>query len=225
MKNIGIILAGGSGSRFGKEIPKQFLRLKGKEVLLYSIETFLAHEDIDKVAVVVNKNYVNKTKALVKNLPKPVEVITGGKERYESSLNAIKHYSPNNCNIIFHDAARPLISKAIISKIVESLKIYKAVTVATPSTDTILVVDEEFKIKDIPNRNLLYNCQTPQGFSFSLIEKAYEIALKDKDFCATDDCGVIKKYLSQEPIYVVQGEPANMKLTYEKDIITLESFL
>jgi 2-C-methyl-D-erythritol 4-phosphate cytidylyltransferase len=224
MRNIGVILAGGTGSRLGAGIPKQFLPLKGKEILLYSVETFLRHKGIDEVAIVTHKAYLEQVKKLVKELPRHVEILTGGQERYESSLNALKHYSKKGDNIILHDAARPLVSEAVLNGVLEALKDYEAVTVAVPTTDTILVVDE-LEAVEIPQRRRLYNCQTPQGFRLEVLEKAYELGLADAEFVATDDCGVVKKYLPHKAIRVVLGEPANMKLTYEKDMVILESYL
>lgn len=228
MRNFGVILAGGTGSRLGAKVPKQFLTLNGKEILLYSVETFLKHKDIDEVAIVTHSSYAERVKSLTKSLSRPVQILTGGRERYESSLNAIKHFSKKKGNIILHDAARPLVSEEVISRVIEALKDWEAVTVGVPATDTILAVSEGaagVEVREIPQRRGLYNCQTPQGFRLGVLEEAYGLAAQDPDFEATDDCGVVKKYLPHKSVRVVLGEPANMKLTYEKDIVMLESFL
>lgn len=102
------------------------------------------------------------------------------------------------------------------------MKIYNAVDVAIPTTDTIIQVNSKNEIIKIPLRSVLRNGQTPQAFKSSIIKKAYEIALKDPDFKTTDDCGVILKYLPEELIYVVKGELFNMKLTYKEDLFLLD---
>ena len=138
-------------------------------------------------------------------------------------LSAIVAYeSEEECNLIFHDAVRPLISDRIISKVIDALKKYQAVDVAIESPDTIIEIDDDNLIHHIPPRKKLRRGQTPQGFRLSVIKKAYDIALKDPDFKTTDDCGVVLKYLPQIKIFVVNGEEINMKLTYKEDFFLIE---
>jgi 2-C-methyl-D-erythritol 4-phosphate cytidylyltransferase len=114
-----------------------------------------------------------------------------------------------------------LVSHRIISDTIAALEHCTAIDVAVPATDTIIKVKDRF-IEEIPNRDLLNRGQTPQAFKLSTIKKAYDIALKDTHFQATDDCGTVKKYLPNEPIYIVEGEEGNMKLTYEEDLFLLD---
>jgi 2-C-methyl-D-erythritol 4-phosphate cytidylyltransferase len=155
------------------------------------------------------------------------KIIKGGNERYASSLAAIKEYQQfQEYNLIFHDAVRPLVSDKIIHDVVEALEKYNAVAIAIPTTDTIFEVDESHHfIKNIPNRSCLFRAQTPQAFKVKTIQKAFDLALQDPHFQSTDDCGIVAKYLSNEKIYVVQGETNNMKLTYKEDIFLLEALL
>ena len=127
-------------------------------------------------------------------------------------------------NLIFHDAARPLVTPRIIDDITSALHDHDAVTVALPSADTIIEVDGEF-IENIPDRSRLRRVQTPQAFKIATIRQAYDNALKDPDFKVTDDCGVVRKYLPDTPIYVVEGAECNMKLTYQEDTELLETYL
>lgn len=222
-KNIAIILAGGKGVRLGEQRPKQLLKIAGKKVIEHTLEVFENHPDIDEIAVVSNPFHVTDIEEIAKvnNFTKLKKILNGGAERYDSSLSAIHSYMDQDVNLIFHDAVRPLVNHRIISDCIEALNNYNAVDVATKTTDTIIRVQNNL-IDHIPNRDLLYNGQTPQAFRIQTIKKAYDLALQDPDFKATDDCGVVKKYLPDEEIYVVQGEQFNMKLTYKEDIFLID---
>ena len=225
MKNIAVILAGGIGSRLDAGIPKQFLKVAGLTVIEHTIYAFQRHPSINEIAIVVNEGYYHKMEEyVVKNkFSKVKKILRSGSERHLSSLSAIKAYEDETeCNLIFHDAVRPLISSQIIDKVVNALEQYEAVDVAIPSADTIIQVDSQNTIVDIPSRKTLRRGQTPQGFRLSTIKEAYEKALKDLDFIATDDCGVVVKYLPDRKIFVVEGEDVNMKLTYKEDYYLIE---
>ena len=222
-KNIAVILAGGIGLRLGETLPKQFLKIAGKKVIEHTIDVFQRHRQIDEIAVVVHADYVRDMEEIVlKNrFSKLKKVLIGGSERYQSSLAAINAYD-EDVNLIFHDSVRPLVNERIISDCIEALSHHHAVDVAVPTTDTIIQVNERNEIVHIPPRALLRNGQTPQAFKRSIIKAAYEKALTDPHFQTTDDCGVVLKYLPEEPVYVVQGEMFNMKLTYKEDIFLLD---
>jgi len=223
MKNIAVILAGGKGVRLGYNKPKQFLKVAGKLIIEHTIEVFQKHEEIDEIVVVSHKDYIYLVEEVVnKNtFNKVKKILNGGNERSDSSLVAIHAYENEEVNLIFHDAVRPLVSFRIISDCIEALKKYNAIDVAIPATDTIIEVKHNF-ISNIPNRNKLNRGQTPQAFKLSTIKEAYDLALQDENFIATDDCGVVKKYLPNEKVYVVKGEESNIKLTYEEDLFLLD---
>ena len=222
--NIAVILAGGSGSRLGNDIPKQFLKVAGKQVIEHSIDVFENCTEIDEICIVSKPDYIANVEELVlKNRYKKVKkILQGGKERYDSSLAAIHAYTDDDTNLLFHDAVRPLVNNRIIHDCIEALQHYNAVDVATKTTDTIISVDDKECIDFIPNRAFLRNSQTPQCFKRGVIRRAYEIALADPNFVTTDDCGTVRRYLPDEPIYVVAGENYNMKLTYQEDLFLLD---
>jgi len=223
--NIAIILAGGIGRRIDEAIPKQFIKIAGKMVIEHTIDVFEQNKNIDEIAIVSNENFIYEIeKLIIKNKwSKVKKILKGGNARYLSSLSAIRAYEfyGRDINLIFHDAVRPLVSDRIINDVITALKKFKAVDVAIPSTDTIIKVYDQ-KIIEIPDRNSLMRGQTPQGFRYSTIKKAYEKALKDKNLKTTDDCGIIKKYLPSERIFVVNGDDSNMKLTYREDVFLLD---
>lgn len=224
MKNIAIILAGGAGQRLGAVLPKQFLKVAGKTVIEHTLQTFEQNSRIDEIAVVIHPGYVHEMENISarNSFTKLRKILAGGKERYESSLAAIRAYSGEDVNLLFHDAVRPLVSDRIINDCIDALQTYHAVDVAIPTTDTIIEVDEQSHICTIPNRNRLRNGQTPQAFRLQTIQAAYDLALQDPNFQTTDDCGVVLKYLPDEPVYVVRGEQFNIKLTYKEDIFLLD---
>lgn len=224
-QNIAVILAGGSGARFGRDnTPKQFLKVAGKKVIEHTIDVFEHNVLIDEIAVVTRQEYIADLEQMVLNnhYSKVRKILVGGKERYHSSLSAINAYINDTDNLIFHDAVRPLVNDRIINDCIEALKQYDAVDVAIPVADTIIQVDEKDCISTIPARSLLRSGQTPQCFKRGVIHKAYQLALKDPNFVTTDDCGVVRKYLPDTPVYVVKGEVFNMKITYKEDLFLVD---
>ena len=158
-------------------------------------------------------------------------IIPGGKERWESSVQAIKllgdEAKGEQANLLLHDAARPFVSQEIIARVCEALEEHEAVTVAIPSTDTVYEMVEG-KVARIPNRATIMRAQTPQAFRLELIAEAYAKAL-GADICdvpacsachlpATDDCGIVHEHMPQVPIYIVEGEEQNKKITFKEDI-------
>jgi 2-C-methyl-D-erythritol 4-phosphate cytidylyltransferase len=226
MKNIAIILAGGTGSRLGYDIPKQFFKVAGKTVIEHTVEVFETHAAIDEIAIVSHAAYTTEIENMIlaNGWRKVKKILHGGSERYESSLSAINAYADfPDCNLIFHDAVRPMLSHRIIDDVMTALGKYNAIDVAVPATDTIIQVDEKGEcIANIPDRRFLRRGQTPQAFNLKTISKAYEIALKDPHFVSSDDCGTVIKYLPEEPVFVVVGEESNMKLTYKEDSYLLD---
>lgn len=225
MKNIAVILAGGKGSRLGDTTPKQFLKIAGKKVIEHTIDVFQNNSHIDEICVVTQPDHVSEVEsiALHNHYPKLKRILTGGEERYLSSLAAINSYADEeNVNLVFHDSVRPLVNDRIIDDCISALSKYDAVDVAIPTTDTIISVDHDNEINKIPRREMLRNGQTPQAFRLPVIKEAYRRALLDPDFRTTDDCGVVLKYMPDTPIYVVRGEQFNIKLTYKEDIFLLD---
>ena len=236
MKNIAIILAGGIGSRLGAPMPKQFMPIGNRTVIEYSVDTFNSHTAIDEVAIVIHPDWRKKLQEIVNRnkWSKLGKIIDGGSERYMSSINAIMAYIdyPDDTNILLHDAARPMVSNEIIDRVVDELKYHEAVGVAVPSTDTIWEVHPDIEadhvgrfVARIPERRLMWQAQTPQVFRLPLLRDAYQRALQDPQFHATDDCGVVRQYMPGTKIAVVEGEERNRKITTQLDISELEKLL
>ena len=248
MTNIAVILAGGTGSRIGSGLPKQLLPLPdGRSILEHSVEAFEQAACIDGIGIVMHPDYIACVEEMLlrNGWQKVAFVIAGGKERWESSVNAIREierrikdkeqrtknlYPPyihltstlhSSVSVLLHDAARPFVSARIIEDVCKALETHEAVTVAIPATDTMYSVSETATgkvVRDIPQRATLMCAQTPQAFRLETIAAAYRHALQDPHLQATDDCGIVRTYLPSTPIYIVQGEASNRKITYKADL-------
>ena len=216
LKNYGIILASGTGNRYGADIPKQFVKIAGKTVFEHTIEIFEKSKYIDEIIVVITPEYRHFGEELIakNNFKKISKLLNGGETRKESSSIGIQSIDDNEANVIIHDCARPFLSQRIIKDCVIALETYNAVDVAIPSADTIITVKDNV-ISKIPERKYLRRGQTPQCFKLSTIKKAHELSKNDYNF--TDDCGLIIKY-GLGDVYVVEGEVENIKITYPEDI-------
>ena len=250
MYNIAVILAGGIGARVGGNTPKQLLPLQdGKSVLEHAVDAFEQSPHIDEICIVMHPDYImHAEQMLLANAWQKVRhIIPGGKERWESSVNAIRQVrgerlevkgQETNCqlpianchnavNLLLHDAARPFVSQDIIARVCEALKEHEAVTVAIPSTDTVYEMADG-KVARIPQRSTIMRAQTPQAFRLELIVEAYTKALGveslSAEACATchlpatDDCGIVHEQMPEIPIYIVEGEEQNKKITFKEDI-------
>ncbi len=226
MKNIAIILAGGSGRRMGGALPKQFLEVNNRTILEYTIDNFERAECIDEIAIVTHPDYVDKMQQIISSNPwkKVARILLGGKERTDSTLSALRAYTNENDRLLIHDGVRPMVSQQTIQNVCSALSEYDVVNLAIPAVDTIIEVKDGVMVA-APRRDLLRQVQTPQGFKRETLALAYEKALADPNFIATDDCGVVFKYHPASPIKIVEGETSNIKITYKEDLEILKKHL
>ena len=234
MRNIAVILAGGIGARVGGNTPKQLLPLSdGHSVLEHAVNAFEQSPHIHEICIVMHPDYImHAEQMLLANAWQKVRyIIPGGKERWESSVQAIRQLGykerGEEVNLLLHDAARPFVSQEIIANVCEALEEHEAVVVAVPSTDTVYEMADN-KVARIPARSTIMRAQTPQAFRLPLIAEAYQKALRadicDEQACAachlpaTDDCGVVFNHLPEVPIHIVLGEEQNKKITFKEDI-------
>lgn len=220
-----VVLAGGTGTRVGLSIPKQLIKIAGKTIIEHTIATFQASPLIDEIVILMTPGHLDPVRAIVQNggYGKVTQIVEGGQTRNESTSRALEALGTEECNVLFHDAVRPLVSQTIIGDVVAALGTHEAVDTAIPSADTIVQVHdtpagETETIEDVLQRHLLRRGQTPQAFRLSVIRKAYELAWQDPEFTATDDCTVVLRYLPDVPIAVVLGHERNMKVTEPIDV-------
>ena len=207
------------GSRVGYAVPKQLLKIAGKPIIEHTLGVLQQAVEIDEVLVMMTADYIPEVEQIVQagGYAKVTRVLPGGPTRNETSRLALAAIADDEGKVLFHDAVRPLLSRRILRECVNALHHHDAVDVAIPSADTIIEVADG-RIVAIPDRSRLRRGQTPQGFRLSTIRRAYELAEADPAFSATDDCGVVLKYLPDVPIAVVQGSEQNIKVTNPVDL-------
>lgn len=212
-----IIPAGGTSSRY-KGGNKLLELLSGKPVIIRTIEKFIHIEGLKEIIIPASEGMIPVLEELTKGSDK-IKIVKGGSTRQESVYNGIM--TAEKCDFIaIHDAARPLISKETIKKAFEEVKTKKAVIVAVRTIDTIKIVDSNNKIISTPNRDTLWNVQTPQIFDYETIKAAHE-ELKGNNY--TDD-GCLLETLGKD-VYIVEGEYTNFKITTKEDLIKAKTIL
>jgi 2-C-methyl-D-erythritol 4-phosphate cytidylyltransferase len=241
MRMVAVVLAGGSGQRFGAGVPKQLLRLDGRTLIEHCVAAFDQAPGVDEILVVMPPGRTADAEKLLAgpigpngpNGPgyrKVAGIIEGGTARADSTrraIDALRARLPDgeaDCGVLLHDAARPLVDQRIIADCVSALRDAGAAGVTVPSSDTIVVATDGV-MTGMPRRESLLRCQTPQAFRLSVIARAHELARADPDFTPTDDCGVVLRYLPEVPIRVVAGSEHNIKITYPRDLAIAEVLL
>jgi len=229
MRMVAVVLGGGVGKRLGAGMPKQLLTLGGRTLIEHCVAAFDQAPGVDKVLVVMARGHTEQVKAMLADggYGKVSTVIEGGVTRSDSTraaLAAIAATEPDDCGVLLHDAARPLVDQRIIADCVEALRVHDAAGVAVPASDT-MVVTENGVMRSMPRRETLHRCQTPQCFRLSVITRAHELAAADPDFSPTDDCGVMLRYLPDVDVHIVLGSEHNMKVTYPQDLAVAEALL
>jgi len=226
------ILAGGKGTRMGNtEVPKQFLKLGGKPIIIHTIEKFLLNVEFSKVLVMVPEAWVNTANDLVIKYSldiSRVEVVKGGSTRNETVMNGIRHieehYGLNDDDIIVtHDAVRPFISYRIIEENIKYAKKFGATDTVIPAIDTIVVSNNHEFISDIPVRDNMYQGQTPQSFNIKLLLNTYESLTDEEKDILTDAAKILT--LKGVDVKLVHGEYYNIKITTQYDLIVANAIL
>lgn len=224
-----IVLAAESGSRMKSKTKKQFMEIKGKPVIWYSLFEF-EKSRVDEIILVTGKediDYCKKEIVEKYNLKKIKNVVAGGSERYESVYNGLKEVTGNI--VLIHDGARPLINNEIIERSIEGTIKSDACVVGVPVKDTIKRANKEGYIIDTPNRSELWITQTPQSFKTDLVKMAYkkmkeELEKGNTTLNITDDAMVVEEFTTNQ-VRFVQGDYKNIKVTTPEDIDIAELFI
>lgn len=218
-KGIAIILASGTGTRFRSETPKQFLKLAGKRVIEHTLDCFQLHTGIDEIILVTSREQVALMEEIVLrgSYSKVSGVLLGGETRQASSAAGIAAIQGDGHKVLVHDAVRPLLDAETIDRCLDALEHFDAVDTGISSPDTVIRVDADHCIAEIPDRDQLRLGQTPQAFRAGLLRKAHALAAGDSQLKVTDDCGLILHY-GLGKVHVVAGDTSNIKITYPSDI-------
>lgn len=218
------ILAGGKGTRMGKtDLPKQFLMLGEKPILIHTVEQFIVSDKIDHIVIAVPETWINYTKDIIDKYCKDdrISIIQGGQNRNETIFN-ICNYIHDNFDvteediIVTHDAVRPFITQRIIKDNIEKCKEFGATDTVIPATDTIVEAKDNTVISNIPVRDIMYQGQTPQSFNIlDFMEVSNRLTEEEKDIL-TDACKIY--VLKDKKVGLVMGELYNMKITTMYDL-------
>lgn len=212
-----VLLAGGSGSRLGAHVAKQFVRVAGKTVLEHSHACIASFDPDARVIITVPADAQVFVQDLFKNAR--VEIVVGGASRQESAWAALRHLQDSAPEfIVLHDAARPFLDHQILHDVTEALRHCDAVDVAIKTADTI-IVERDGLIQNIPKRDHLYRGQTPQGFRYQALLGCYEELGAERLGEFTDDCGIYLACNPLSPVRIVQGSSENIKITDAVDLI------
>ena len=228
------ILAGGVGSRMNiADMPKQFLPLKAKPIIIHTLEKFILNDRFDKIYIGVHPNWLLYMKDLLKKYNLQIEkikILPGGLDRTETILNIIKEIKADvggtNLSehiLVTHDSVRPFVTSRIINDNIDAASRFGACNTVVQAIDTIVVSEDADTVKSIPLRSLMYLGQTPQSFNLELIIKLYDSISESDKATLTDACKVC--VLKNIPVKLVRGEYSNFKITTITDYKMAQSML
>lgn len=220
-----IVLAAGSGRRMGGDIPKQYMELLGKPVIYYSLKVF-QDSVVDNIVLVVSDEYIEYCrKEIVERYGfyKVTDIISGGKERYDSVRNGLEACE-NADYVLIHDGARPLITGDMIKRSIVTLEEEAGCSIAVKAKDTIKISDENDYGVDTPDRRYVWQVQTPQSFHRRMLMEAYEKLAAGGDTAITDDTMIMERYGGVK-IKLIEGSYANIKITTPEDLVLAEVLL
>ncbi len=229
-KTVAIVLAAGRGKRMQSDVAKQYLLVRGKPVLYYSLKAF---EDslADEIILVTAESEIAYCKEEIVekyNFSKVSQIVAGGKERYHSVHNGLKACKDADI-VLIHDGARPFVDDAIIARNIDAVKEYGACVTGMPVKDTIKIADEEGFVQETPRRDLIWTIQTPQTFRYDLIKNAYDTFLNNeeencKSYNVTDDA-MVAEIFGGLKVKLVEGRYNNVKITTPEDMVLAEAIL
>lgn len=213
-ENTAIIVAAGSGSRFGGKRPKQFLELEGKEVLAYSVDTFFEHPDIQTTVIVCSHDY----HAQISRSYPDCRVVEGGATRQDSVHNGLAVCPEGTGAVLVHDAARPLIPQGLIDACLSALDHFDGVAPVIEPSDSMIFLEDD-RVQNL-ERDRIRIVQTPQCFRYDILRAAHAAGLVD-----TDEIGLVRQALPEASLTFVSGHPMTMKITSSRDLEIIRPFL
>ncbi len=228
----GAILAGGVGSRLGSDMPKQFLMLGDKPVIVHSLEKFLSCSRVDHVFIGVHPDFLDHTQSLVEQyVPADkarVHILCGGGSRNDTLQNIIAaidslRQDSDEDIIVTHDAARPFVTMRMIEENIDAAIKYGAVNTVCAATDTIVVSEDGMTVSDIPNKAVMYYGHSPQSFRINMLKSLYSTLTQEEKDILTDACKIC--CLRGQPVALVRSEYTNLKITTPGDYLIAQGFI
>ena len=228
--NIAVIFAGGVGKRMhSKDIPKQFLKLHDKPIIIHTLELFQNSPEIDAIVISCLADYIGYMGKLTQkfNLNKVQKIVPGGKSGQESIYNGLKAAEAvgnrDEDIVLIHDGVRPLITEKTIKDNIENVKKYGSAITSVKAKETILLVDDDEAIKNVPARAYARLARAPQSFYLDDILTAHEKAISENKFDFIDSCSMMTYY--GKKLYLVDGPQENIKITTPDDFYTMRALL
>lgn len=224
-RNVAIVLAAGQGKRMQSKVQKQFLLIKEKPVLYYTLRAFENSPLISEIVLVTGKDEIEYCRQEIiekYGLVKVRTIVAGGKERYHSVYEGIKAMEAADY-VLIHDGARPFVDGAMIERVCAAAEEYQACAAGMPVKDTIKIADQEGFAAHTPDRRLIWQVQTPQAFEYKLIRDAYEQLLQEEPEGITDDAMVVETVTNRR-VKLVEGSYRNIKITTPEDLGIAELF-
>ena len=218
VKTYCIVLASGTGTRFGGDIPKQFVEIEGRMLVEYTLSACASASVVDEILVVVSESWAEKMRSVADSLQlqKTMRIVIGGATRKESCWNGVAAIADDEAKVVIHNGVQPFVKAKDIELCVQALNRYDAVSVGSPSVYTILELNENRELKRIVDRRRSVNDLGPECFKLRFLRKVFEVAGEDINF--TNITGMVVKY-GLGDVYVVDGDPSNIKITYPDDFI------
>ncbi len=228
--NVALIIAGGSGVRMGQDIPKQFLNVFDKPIVIYTLEHFQRHDKIDAIAVVCLKGWekVIETYSNQFGIAKLKWIIEGGRDVHESIRNGLvylKDYCKPNDNVIIHDGIRPMVAKSVISDCIEMCDKHGNGIASLPIYEQIFRTDDKLSTDEYIPRDKIMCLQTPQAYKFGLISNAYERAFRENIGMPYSSYANTMMVEMGERLYFSQGSSKNIKITTTDDLEIFKALL
>lgn len=228
--NIAIVIAGGSGHRMGQDIPKQFINVYDKPVIIYTLESFQKHPQIDAIEVVCIDGWHDVLKAYAKQfgITKLKWVVNGGQTGQESIRNGVYNLEgvlKDDDIVIIHDGIRPLVDESVLSDVILKCNRYGNAVTSMPYNEQIFVVDDEIStVKYIP-RETLRRVSTPQAYKFGKVDRAYHEAFEKKIGIYGSSYTNTMMVELGERLYFAAGSDKNIKLTTKDDLEMFKAYL
>lgn len=228
--NVAVIIAGGSGHRMGQDLPKQFINVYDKPVLIYTLESFQKHPQIDVIEVVCIEGWNDIVWAYAKqfNITKLKWIVAGGKTSQESIRNGVYNLE-KECSdddiIIIHDGIRPLVDELVLSDVIVKCQQYGNAVTSLPYNEQIFVIDDELSTTKYIPRETLRRVSTPQAYQYAKLNKAYHEAFEKGIGIGPSSYANTMMVELGERLYFAAGSDRNIKLTTKDDLEMFKAYL
>jgi len=229
-KVIGIIFAGGSGARMGSGLPKQFIEVNGKPIIIHTLDIFEDHSRVDEIYISCKEEYIQKLKKMIKKfqIDKVKKVVAGGVTGQDSIYNALSAAAQENSEdaiVLIHDGVRPCINGELIDDDIKSVEEKGSAITCTELFETPVISKGGKLVEEMPSRDQFYTAQAPQCFKLGEVMEAHKIVRKDNPGYKgiIDTCTLMKKVGHE--VAIVKGPRGNIKVTTPEDLYTFRAMI